>query len=87
MPPQYQKFPEGKIYNCFKKWCDEKCGGRNDEKILLAYFFRRSDKLKSPTAVWADPSILKSKLFLKDAIDLSEFSTLIAYMKRRNIRV
>lgn len=34
--PEKCKQRYGKIYKCFRNWCDELCVGRFDEKIFLA---------------------------------------------------
>ncbi|KAJ8914624.1 hypothetical protein NQ315_015361, partial [Exocentrus adspersus] len=51
--------------------------------VLLAYFVRCNDTLKSPGSLWAEYSMLKSIIFLKD--DISKFCTLITFLKRKNV--
>lgn len=72
-------------FQVFKAWCNEKNYQQISEKVLLAYFVRRNEKLKSPGSLWAEYSMLKSTIFLKDGIDISKFTTLIAYLKRKNV--
>lgn len=83
--PEKSKDRYEKVYKMFKNWCEEEDGASINEKVLLAYFVHRNKALKSPGSLWAEYSMLKSTTFLKDAIDISKFSTLIAYLKRKNI--
>lgn len=39
-------------HTCFKNYCDDKCGGRINESILVVYFVRRNDMLKSLCIFW-----------------------------------
>lgn len=72
------------VYKIFKSWCQEKSCQIN-EKVLLAYFVWRCEKLKSPGSLWAEYSMLKSTIFLHDGIDISKFATLIAFLRRKNV--
>ncbi|XP_031342039.1 uncharacterized protein LOC116169963 [Photinus pyralis] len=82
--PQKSRIRYENTYNIFKQWCSERNVGVT-EKVLLAYFVKRSDKLKSPGSLWAEYSMLKSTIFLYESINISTFSTLIAYLKRKNV--
>jgi hypothetical protein len=81
--PVKSKFRYENTYRIFKKWCEFKRCGIN-EKVVLAYFVQRNEKLKAPGSLWAEYSMLKSTIFLHESIDISKFSTLIAYLKRKN---
>jgi hypothetical protein len=70
-------------YKTFKEWCDKKSLNLN-EKVLVAYFVHRNEKLKSPGSLWAEYSMLKSTIFLHDATDISKYATLIAFLKRKS---
>ncbi|KAJ8915671.1 hypothetical protein NQ315_000603 [Exocentrus adspersus] len=62
-----------------------KKGVNTDEKSLLAYFVIRNEKLKAPGSLWAEYSMLKSTIFLHESIDISKFSMLIAFLKKKNV--
>ncbi|KAJ8914615.1 hypothetical protein NQ315_015352 [Exocentrus adspersus] len=72
------------LKNFFKNWCNKK-GVNTDEKSLLAYFVIRNEKLKAPGSLWAEYSMLKSTIFLHESIDISKFSMLIAFLKKKNV--
>lgn len=72
-------------YRAFKQWCETKKISGMNEKIMLAYFVQRSEKLKAPGSLWAEYSMLRSTIFLHDAIKISQFTTLIAFLKRKNV--
>lgn len=82
--PEKSKVRYERTYKFFKEWREAKKIAVN-EKSLLAYFVARSGHLKAPGSLWAEYSMLKSTIFLYDAIDISKFATLIAYLKRKNI--
>lgn len=82
--PEKSKVRYEQTYKIFKKWLEAKKIALH-EKGLLAYFVVRSGQLKSPGSLWAEYSMLKSTIFLYDAIDISKFASLIAYLKRKNI--
>jgi hypothetical protein len=71
-------------YKIFQNWCTRKCVNIT-EKSLLAYFVTRNNKLKAPGSLWAEYSMLKSTIFLHDSVDISKFSTLIAFLKKKNV--
>ncbi|XP_022902994.2 uncharacterized protein [Onthophagus taurus] len=71
-------------YQIFKKWCGVK-NKNTSEKILLAYLVERNGKLKAAGSLWAEYSMLKATIFLHESINISKFSTLIAFLKRKNV--
>lgn len=71
-------------YNIFKNWCHEKKSDVITEKVLLAYFLNRSTKLKSPSSLWSEYSMLKSTIFINDNEDISKYPKLKAFLKRKN---
>lgn len=82
--PEKSKFRYERTYKIFKDWIQNK-GSQINEKVLLAYFVRRIENLRSPGSLWAEYSMLKSTIFLNDGIDISKFATLIAFLKRKNV--
>ncbi|CAG9770210.1 unnamed protein product [Ceutorhynchus assimilis] len=57
------------IYSKFKEWQAVKHLNIVDENALLAYFFERSQHLKSPASLWSEYSMLKTTLSINDSID------------------
>ncbi|CAH1364246.1 unnamed protein product, partial [Tenebrio molitor] len=82
--PEKSKERYENTYKIFKNWATKKCLNI-DEKSLLAYFVIRNEKLKSPSSLWAEYSMLKSTIFLHDSVDISKFSTVIAFLKKKNV--
>jgi hypothetical protein len=82
--PEKSKERYENTYKIFKNWATKKCLNI-DEKSLLAYFVIRNEKLKSPCSLWAEYSMLKSTIFLHDSVDISKFSTVIAFLKKKNV--
>lgn len=72
------KFPNGGLKKNKEK--------NNSEKILLVYYVQRNEKLKAPGSLWAECSILKTKIFQLDSIDISKFTKLVAHLKRKHTR-
>lgn len=83
--PEKSKDRYKKAYTTFKTWFEEKHGKNISEKVVLAYFVQRSKILLSPGSLWAEYSMLKATIFLNDSIDISKFSMLIAFLKRKNV--
>lgn len=72
------------VFEDFEKWSKEKGATDNfSEKVLLAYFFEKSTNNKAST-LWAKYSMLRTMLKLKKNIDISKYSKLLAFIKRKN---
>ena len=82
--PQKSKLRYKKAYSSFRKWLEEKNSTVN-EKTMVAYFVLRSEKLKSPASLWADYLMLKTMINLKESINISDFVTLVSFLKKKNI--
>lgn len=61
-------------YKRFKNSRDEKCGGRMDGKIFLAYFVRWNDTLKLPGILWTE---YFGEHYFAMMFDVHKFSTLM----------
>ena len=70
------------VYNTLMKWLGEKNGQINEEN-LLAYFVLRSEALKSAGSLWAEFSMLKTMIKLNNNINISKFSKLVAFIKKK----
>lgn len=72
-----------KTYNNFKRWCESKNVINFNENVVLAYF---NDEFKSykPSTLWSYYSMLKSTILVEKDVDISKFSKVIAYLKRKN---
>lgn len=62
-----------KTNKCFKKSFHEKYGGPIN---VIS---------KSPGSLWTDYYVLRITMFLMDAIDVSTYFSMIAYLKRKTI--
>lgn len=51
------------------------------ENVLLSYFKEKSAKYK-PSSLWAIYSMLKSTLLAKNNVNIKDYSTLNAFLKR-----
>lgn len=72
-------------YKAFKDWCFSKSVQNvNSENILMAYFSELSKTLKAST-LWARYSMLRATLKIRENVDISKFSKLIAYLKKQNV--
>lgn len=70
-------------YNQLKTWCEERKVVKVTENVLLAYFKEKSEGKKVST-LWANYSMLKSTLAIKENIDISKFFKLVAFLKQKN---
>lgn len=71
-------------YDFFKKWCSLKKVNIVTENVMLAYMVHRSEKLKSPSSLWCEYSMLKTTITLRENVDISKFYKLIAFLKKKN---
>lgn len=82
--PEKSKIRYENSYKLFKKWCAEKNIDSLEENVFLAYFLERSTKLKSPSSLWCEYSMLKSTIFIYDNKDISKYPKVVAFLKRKN---
>lgn len=82
LPEKSRKIYE-KTYEEFMDWRMKKNTTSYSENVLLAYFQEMSEKLKSPT-LWTKFSMLKSTLGIHHNIDMTKYSKLIAFLKRKS---
>ena len=74
-------------YNNFETWVKEKHVENFTEKVLLAYFLKLSTTLK-PSTLWGKRvnskySMLRTMIYLNRNVDISKFTNLIAFLKRK----
>lgn len=70
-------------YNRFIEWCKSKnVSGKYGENVMLAYFEEKSKVWKSST-LWANFSMIKLMLNIKNNQDISRYYKLIAFLKRK----
>lgn len=70
-------------YERFKSWCDNKNIKKTSETVLLAYFSELAKIYKS-SSLWSKYSMVKAVLSVRENIDASRFSKLIAFLKRKS---
>lgn len=71
-------------YNAFTKWQNSKGINSFDEPFLLNYFYGLS-KSQKPSTMWTRYSILKSTIMCRHNIDISKYSRLMAFLKRKSV--
>lgn len=69
-----------KQYNIFMDWCRSKKINKYSENVLLTYFGEKSKTLKSSN-LWSQYSMLRSTLQVKNDINISKYTKLIAFLK------
>ena len=71
-------------YNNFVKW-QRKHSVENlfSENVLLAYF-NEELKNKSPSTLWSVYSMLRTMINLKNKVNISKYSNLLALLKNKN---
>jgi hypothetical protein len=82
LPAKSRKIYE-KQYQSFLKWCNEKNVEVYSENALLVYFNEKSKVFRSST-LWSHYSMLKAMLNNNHDIDISKFTKLISFLKRKN---
>ncbi|XP_023012518.1 uncharacterized protein [Leptinotarsa decemlineata] len=58
--------------------------GELDEKVLFAYFEEKS-KVQKSSSLWAQFSMLKYMISMKKNIDISKYTTLLAFLKKNAV--
>lgn len=79
--PQRSKARYDLAYEKFGKWLEDKKIKRINEKVLLAYFEGRKNQKVS--TLWTLYSMLRSELTLKKNIDIAQYTSLHAFLKRQ----
>lgn len=70
-------------YSKFEDWCAKKKVESISEKVLLAYFSIKSEKEK-PSSLWSHYSMLRCVISIKRKVDISRFTQLLAFLKRKS---
>lgn len=89
-PPQFlppvSKTRYNKIYDHFQKWNKEHSLGARpiSQTVVMDYFADLSEKSK-PSTLWAYYSMLKATLRCNDDIDITTWSKLTDFLKRKNV--
>lgn len=71
-------------YRQFEDWCNVKRVKETTEEVLLAYFEQKSRVYRSST-LWSIYSMLRTTLSMRKKIDISRFTSLIAFIKRKSV--
>lgn len=82
--PQKSKDRYEKTYISFCEWCKKKKIEGFSENVLLIYFNEMA-KGKLSSTLWSIYSMLKSTLVVKENVDISKYSRLIAFLKRKSV--
>lgn len=79
--PQKSKVRYEGQYSKYKEWCSQKNAKISSENVVLAYFIELvAREVKS---LWSIYSMLKSCIILHENIDISKYTKLISYLKRK----
>lgn len=81
--PEKSKDRYLKVYNDFEKWKKRKKSKGISEKNVLAYFFEMSKSMK-PSSLWAQYSMLKATMKVKDNIDIAKYNQISAFLKTKS---
>jgi hypothetical protein len=73
-----------KAYKDFENWCSEKRVKHVNEEVLLAYFEQKSRTFKGST-LWSIYSILRATLNVNKKIEIKNYPSLIAFIKRKSV--
>lgn len=82
--PEKSKLTYEACYKTFCEWMKELKIKTISEKVMLAYFLKRSKIAKSPT-LWSEYSKLKCMIYLNRYVDISKFANLGAFLKRKKV--
>lgn len=77
--PKYEK-----VYEEFQKWNKLKGGTPVTQNILMKYFTDLAERTK-PSTLWAYYSMIKATLRSNDNIDITSWSKLLDFLKRKNV--
>jgi hypothetical protein len=81
IPTKSRKIYEN-AYDKFINWAKENNAHIYSENVMIAYFTRLSRTLKSST-LWAQYSMVKSKLNIEHNVNIEKYSKLITFLKRQ----
>lgn len=81
--PEKSKNEYEKYYKIFMDWKQTQKTDSFSENVLIAFFGDLSQKWKSST-LWKTYSILKATIGIKHDIDISRYTKLKAFLKRRS---
>lgn len=70
-------------YIKFSDWCRLKTVCILTENVVLAYLAEKSKSL-APSTLWSEYSMLKATLVVKENLDISKMSKVIAFLKRKS---
>lgn len=65
-------------------WCESNKIIGFEEKGLIAYFTEKS-KVRKPSTLWSVYSMLKTALFVKNDIDISQYLELVGFLKAQAV--
>ncbi|KAF2879539.1 hypothetical protein ILUMI_26623, partial [Ignelater luminosus] len=82
LPSKSKKIYE-KAYADFMQWCDRKGVSNYTENVLLTHFSEVSEIYKA-SSLWSYYSKIKSTLLIHRNVDISKFSSLIAFLKAKS---
>jgi Glu-tRNA(Gln) amidotransferase subunit E-like FAD-binding protein len=82
--PEKSKEKYKKGYKGFENWCSEKIVKHVNEEVLLAYFEQKSRTFKGST-LWSIYSMLRATLNVIRKIEIKNYSSLIAFIKRKSV--
>lgn len=70
-------------YKSFTDWKNSSKIKSSSERVMMAYFNKLSNQYK-PSTLWSQYSMLKTCIILHEKIDVSDYHTLSAFMKRQS---
>jgi integrase len=82
--PEKSKELYEKRYDLFMDWCKKNGTVRISESVLLVYLSQQS-QVCSPNYLWSMYSMLKATILVKHNIDISNYTKVIAFLKKKNV--
>lgn len=82
--PEKSKIKYLKQYKIFCNWCEEQNIKSFSENVLLVYFKKKSESMKS-TSLWPIYSMLKATINLNNNVNISSYTKLIAFLKKQSV--
>lgn len=81
--PQKSKEKYLKAYETFLEWKNERKSKSLSENVFIAYFSELSKRAK-PSTLWAIYSMLKCTILMKHNLNLKNYKTLTAMLKKQS---
>lgn len=81
--PEKSRKAYDKCYQDFITWKMNKKANSFSENVLLAYFQELSDNFKC-SSLWSKYSMIKSTLSIYNEIDITKYSKLVSFLKRKS---